>query len=60
VTLKGFKVGLPKKKKKKTMKKTLRGKPFCNNDNEVNSRKSCSQKMEGKKILCLWPPSILP
>ncbi len=32
MALKGFKVGLPKKKKKKTMKKTLRGRPLCNND----------------------------
>jgi hypothetical protein len=59
VTLKGFKVGLPKKKKKKTMKKTLRGKPLCNNDMKLIREKVHKRWKEKKFYVCGHHPSSL-
>jgi hypothetical protein len=50
VTLKGFKVGLPKTKKKETTKKTLRGKPLCNNDMKLIQEKVVHKRWKEKKF----------
>jgi hypothetical protein len=58
VTLKGFKVGLPKEKK--TMKKTLRGKPLCNNDIRLIQEKVVHKTWKEKNLyVCGHHPSSL-
>jgi hypothetical protein len=50
---------LPKKKKKKTMKKTLRGKPLCNNDMKFIREKVHKRWKEKKFYVCGHHPSSL-